>query len=217
MSDQTSVTPSPEQPKKKMGRGAKIVLWVVGVLIALVIFGNLMPDASPEKDAKDDTSTSEESTPKVKPSPAKAAETAPEKKATPESKFTEQVRKSLGDLNRDGKRIDTLNYNSDTKNATVSFRLNDNFSDGLIKTSAQLDTVDVLKAVKSSGLNLNEVTIRATFTLEDEFGNVSESEVVQATYSAATLEKMNLDSNRVRKGVWDLADSSTVHPTMQGD
>jgi len=96
----------------------------------------------------------------------------------------------------------------------VYFAVNGNITKGLTKFGAKKDIEHVLKAIQSSGDDYSEVTLVGTFTLVDKFGKSEESKVLEVSYKRATVDKINWE-NFLTDNVYDIADSSWVHPEFR--
>ncbi len=122
------------------------------------------------------------------------------------------VKRALGSSNRGIAKVSNIQVIG--KNIQVYFTVNDNLTKGMVKSSAKINIVDILKAVQSSGYDYSEVTIFGTFSLTDKFGNSEESMVVQATYTRSTINRINW-KNFLYDDVYDIADSVRLHPAFR--
>ena len=123
-----------------------------------------------------------------------------------------EIRKTLGTSNRKVQRVRSLRI--DGKEIFVDVAFNDNLTTNMVKRGIKMDICDVIKAVQESGYDFDQISIEGTFILVDKFGQESESQVVRATYSRATTERINW-SNFLTENIFDVADSSWVHPALK--
>jgi hypothetical protein len=123
-----------------------------------------------------------------------------------------EIRKTLGTSNRKVQRVRSLKI--DGKQIFVDVAFNDNLTTNMVKGGIKMDICDVIKAVQESGYDFDQISIEGTFTLVDKFGQESESQVVRATYSRATAERINW-SSFLTDNIFDVADSSWVHPALK--
>lgn len=173
----------------------------------------------PDNDDKDATPAATSPT-KASATPTEKASPKPKKKvATPEQKVRKAIKETLGKSNRDVKRLESLVYNDDAGLGAIVIRwaINDNLTEGLTKKSAKLDIAEMLEEIQGlqeDGLNVEQVTFSGTFPLVDKFGDTKELKVVNATYSGATVRKINFD-NFLNKNVYEIADEATIHPAFE--
>ena len=119
--------------------------------------------------------------------------------------------KYLSSSNREEARLYKIKETGDA--IQIGFTINDNLTDGMIKTGTQSDVMKILKAVKASQYNYSKVTVIGTFPLVDKFGNSEEETVLQVSYSPATVNKINWDGFQY-SNVFDIADSVWLHPSF---
>jgi hypothetical protein len=51
--------------------------------------------------------------------------------------------------------------------------------------------------------------------MRDDYGNASEMKVINVTYSAPTVKKINADNVVITEHIWALADVAMVHPAFR--
>jgi hypothetical protein len=218
---------------KKTGKAKKMLLLSLICLVLMIIGISLSPNAIESTDnekkvtqkASDETKKQEETQKKAEAEAKKKAEqeAAVKKKAeeeaklkaqneTPETKLTNAVTSALGEKsNREGKKITNLFLNSNG-NILLRFKGDENITENLTITGIQMDIRDALKAIQKSNIPYNKVTVITTYSMVDKFGNAKESDVINLTYSKATIDKINFD-NFDRKNIYSIADTVTfVHP-----
>ena len=118
----------------------------------------------------------------------------------------------LGRSNRDLPRI--TEFMKAGNNLLITFTINDNITEGLIKTSAKIDVTKILKTVDSSGYDFDELVIFGSMSLVDKFGNTEEENVLKASYSSGTVDRVNWD-NFQHYNVYAIADKTWLHPVMR--
>ncbi len=96
----------------------------------------------------------------------------------------------------------------------VCFSINDNLTEGFIKTGAKMDVEDILKSVQKSGYNYSEVTVVGTFSMQDKFGNSSEDKVLQASYKRSTVDRINW-AGFLTDNMYAVADDVWLHPAFR--
>ena len=96
----------------------------------------------------------------------------------------------------------------------AEFPISDNFSKGMIASGAKRDTLDILKAVRESGIKYKRVFVQGKFPMQDAYGNSSNSMILNAGYDKATVDKINFDGIN-SDNIWDLKDAGMVHGELQ--
>lgn len=134
----------------------------------------------------------------------------------PEQALRAAVVAVLRDGNRDVERVRDVIL-LDDGSVSIGWAINDNLTKGFVLGGARGDVVDILRAVRDSGLPITEVDLAGTFSMVDIYGNTNESIVVSASYSADTLAKLNLDNILLEKTIYEAADTIRVHPEFQGE
>lgn len=123
----------------------------------------------------------------------------------------------LGSSNRDVPRLSDFIWDTDSSEIVVTFAGQDNFTDDMITRGIQMDIVDILHVIYASDtlLPYNSIAVVATFPLVDTYGNTEEANVVIATYSRETLDKINWD-NFLTDNIFTVADQDTLflHPAL---
>lgn len=113
---------------------------------------------------------------------------------------------------RSGKNITGLDY--DGSAVVVAFNISDNLTENMIRDGAKRSILDFLKTLAKSGLPYNKATIKGSFSMVDKFGNASNTEVVTATYTKATVDKINFD-NFLSANTYIIADEAVIHPVFR--
>lgn len=193
-----------------------LALVVVFFLIGALAPAEEEPDGTVAADRRRSTTTEEavRSTTTEAPTTTTSTEapttTVP---ATPEERLNEEALNALGEGNRDVPRVAQVSNVEGT--VEIRWAINDNLTEGFTKDGARRDGVDILTAVRASGIDATTVRLVGTFSLQDQFGNVSEDEVVRATYTTATLERFNFENFDAKQAYEpSVADEVWVHPAF---
>jgi len=148
-----------------------------------------------------------------KPSTSKhKAPAAPAPVQGTEKRLEYEVKRALGTSNRKVAKVSKIQVTGQTVH--VYFSVDDNLTDGMIKTSAKMDVEDILKAVQKSGYDYSEITVLGTFPLQDKFGNSKESKVLHATYERSTVDRINWQGF-LTDNMYDIGDGVWLHPTFR--
>ena len=166
------------------------VVWAASWVL-LGIGGALVPEPTPEEVV----------------APAEA-ELVGEEEQTPEQQLRSEVISELGSSNRDVNRLQDLTYEESTMR--VRWAIDDNLTQGMIRTGARIDASNILRLIAESGLPYQTVEIQGTFPLADLLGNSEESIVIQAAYTRATLDRVNWD-NFLYDNVFLISEGSMIH------
>ena len=118
----------------------------------------------------------------------------------------------LGRSNRDLPRI--TEFMKAGNNLHITFTINENLTEGLIKTSAKIDVTKILKTVDSWEYDFDELVIFGSMSLVDKFGNAEEENVLKVTYRSGTVDRINWD-NFLHNNVYAIADNFWLHPVMR--
>lgn len=149
------------------------------------------------------------------PAPTNTPEPAPTQ--TPLPSFADQVRNALSPAltngNRDLERISTIEAEEGGR-IYVQWTINDNFTEGLIKTGAKLDVKNMLKAIHDAGLSYSRIVVEGSFSLVDALGNTKEVIVVHAEYPRELVDQINW-TNFLNKNVYVVAENVKLHPLFR--
>lgn len=191
----------------------KTVVVVVPLLIVGMIQSALGVSPQQKKDA---TATALALTPTATPSPTAIVTPSPipptPTETPPDVALRQAIETELGELNRDGPKIQDFVMNDTV--VTVDWAINDNLTADLAQIGAKEDILNVLRLVRDSGVPYEMVRMRGTIPLGDSFGNSSETTVVFVQYNKATVDKINFD-NIDLDNVFKIADASEIHPEFR--
>lgn len=190
-----STSPSPQQatppPKKKSSKKLGCLILVIFAVLLVIIIG--------VANSGDNTSSS--------PSPTS---TVP---ATPQGAMEAAITSALGSSDRNVPRVTKVVYD-DTQHVEVDWAINDNLTHSLIVNGARLDALNIIKAIKRTGLPVSSLEMNGTFPMRDQYGNGAEVKVVGAAYSSDTLAKINTDGIDPSH-IFDVADNANLNPNFQ--
>jgi hypothetical protein len=100
----------------------------------------------------------------------------------------------------------------------LTWAINENLSDSLTKRTARIETVAILKAMRShpdwKAKRYPGVTVKGTYSMQNAYGEVSELVVVRAHFTRATINRIrfeNIDSG----AILDLAGPVSIHPAFR--
>lgn len=131
----------------------------------------------------------------------------------PKERLQAEVEEALGESNRDVPRISELQIPPGGQ-IYIEWAIDDNLTEGLVKDTARLEATEILEVMQATDLEYKSVVLGGTFLLVDKLGNESEDRVVLAKFRRSLIERINFD-NFIFKNVFELDDSSFVHPAFQ--
>jgi hypothetical protein len=205
-----------EDGKKKSSKKRNIIIGIIFIIVILCIVVIALP--SPSKESTTETTDTEKVAEQVATNTPEPTETE-ETKDTPEpiEKIKSLVINVLGSSNRDVPRLSDLIWDEASSEIVVTFAGQDNLTDSMITTGIQMDITDILNVIYNSNTPIpyNNICVVATFPLVDKYGNASEENVVIATYSRETLEKINWE-NFLTDNIFMISDQDTLflHPAI---
>lgn len=213
-------------PKRKSRK--RTILIVIGVILVLAFFGNLIDDDTDGTTASEteETQTSEAATPEEEPTEEPEEEPAEEPTEEPEEEPTEEPEEepteepadplqTIAQATGDDQAEAHLEPGESGEVVFVTFDISDNFTRGLIISGAQRATFETLEALDASDIEYSRVFIQGNLPMQDQYGNVEDSMVLNAGYDAATVEQINYDNISIQDSIWDLRDAGMVHPELQ--
>ena len=131
-----------------------------------------------------------------------------------EARLRHDIESSLSRSNRSVRRVSSIGVSDGS--VSVAFAVDDNLTQNMIRSGIRRDIVKILKAAQKSGYDFTVIKIEGSFPLVDKFGTSTESAVVRAVWSRATVDRINWPSF-LREDVYDIADSSWLHPAITGE
>jgi len=197
-----------------------------GIVLGLSLFifccgcGGLTMLFSPDRSTPptDNTTATEEPVTIETPKDTETPEPTPIPSPTlePYAAFEQALNEIAGRSNRDLKRITAVTWSQGDGILDIQWTINDNLTGNLIMAGAQTDVTDMLEFIATNGAPYpyQEITFDGTFSLVDQFGNVSEERVILASYKAETIQKINWD-NFLFDNIFNIADGGAfIHPAM---
>ena len=142
---------------------------------------------------------------------AKAAETEAleEAGAIP---FQTLISRALGTSNRDVQRVSVAQLQGER--LVVQWAINDNLTSGMVSRGARLDIHNMLEVIADGQEPYTSVFLRGTFSLVDRLGNASEANVVEATFTKSTIDRINFE-NFLTDNVYVVAEDTDIHPEFR--
>jgi len=215
--------------RNNVGCGTIIKRWLVfgGIILVLVILAantgkdKAPPPPAPAVSALQSEDVTPQPTATLSPT-ATAGPTAtpyptPQPTMTPEPYrvIPDAIRKSLSTSNRKGvTRVHIEVTASEPYIVIITWAINDNLTEGLIKGSAKRDIVLMLKALDETRIPFNKVNLIGTFSLVDTYGNAHETTVVKATYNYNTVRRINWNGF-LNDNAYAIADTLWLHRLFQ--
>lgn len=137
---------------------------------------------------------------------------------TPGSEIENIIHQELGSCNREGvDKISDLEISGSPETSyivTLTFSIDDNLTEGMIKGGAQMDVFNLMKALYQSSYEMDVINIFGTFSMQDRYGNVTEETVLKCQLTHATGEKINWN-NMLWDHFFEVLDSVWWHPVFQ--
>ena len=96
----------------------------------------------------------------------------------------------------------------------VGWTINDNFIESWVKDGAKQDATKILKTIAESEIDYPRVWLSGTFSMQDVYGNVSETMVVSLWFDRATVDRINW-SGITYHDIYLIADDAGIHPSFQ--
>ena len=122
------------------------------------------------------------------------------------------IERALGTSNRNVQRVSIAELQGER--LFVQWAINDNLTAGMIRGAARLDIRDMLEVIADSREPYTNVFFRGTFSLVDQLGNASETNVVEATFTKSTIDRINFE-NFLTDNVYVAAEDTDIHPTFR--
>ena len=226
---------------KLSGRGQAVKLWAVSV--AMLVLGSIiMPEPPPPTEAElaerraaaearedaraeraaeraateaareaEEAAAREAAAAAAARERAKAAETEALKEAGA-IPFQTLISRALGTSNRDVQRVSVAQLQGER--LVVQWAINDNLTSGMVSRGARLDIHNMLEVIADGQEPYTSVFLRGTFSLVDRLGNASEANVVEATFTKSTIDRINFE-NFLTDNVYVVAEDTDIHPEFR--
>jgi len=175
-----------------------------------------------EKDAKESQKQAEKDAKQAE-KDAEASRKAEEKaQAQSEAQAAEKPAEGNGDALADlakatgveGAQAEWTGDGSEGGLLKITFPVQDNLSNNMIRVGAQKDTMSILRAVRDSKIDYKRVFVHGTFPMVDKYGNKTEGTPLVAQYLPETVNKINYDEILVQEDIWNLADQYKADPEL---
>lgn len=207
-------TPVPQPAHKKM-KILPLILIILAVLFVLCFIIGLISNGSPSGKA---TATARSLTQTVEAIPTQTpVPTAAEPTATfdPISAYDQYISNVLGSGNRNVPRLRSIDFDMpSTGDIRISWNINDNLTEDLIKTGIQLDATDLLQAVDEGSIPFQRVILEGYFPMVDAYGKTTDEMVVHLIYNKDTIDKIQW-SNFLYTNIYLIADKAVLAPAVQ--
>ncbi len=133
------------------------------------------------------------------------------------AKFETQLRKTLGDGNRDINRLTSVEIMAEDTLIVVIWAINDNLFANSISWGGKRDAADILEILSNSTFGYEKIQIKGTFSMIDALGNVEESIVVLAVYPKEIIDNINFENiDIIVDNIYDLAfDGGRIHSEFE--
>lgn len=214
---------TPNKPKRKR------LLWIIlgsvaGLFILLMTVGVIgvatqpggwdaaMAEQAASQAAEDEREDEEERAAEASAAADAKARADAEAKAEQEAKDAEAA-KTPEDRVVESVGADGLKVSTSSGAVLATFDLADNLTDGMMATGAQMDTMEILKAVKEHIGDYERVFVQGSFPMTDQFGNTEDSVILDLLYVKTTVDKINFDGIDP-DAIWEIRDGGEVHPEL---
>ena len=147
----------------------------------------------------------------VAPSPTVAAPPPTEVAPSPPGP-DKQINDRLNELGIDA--TFTTIQGPEGQEVTAEFDIPENLTEGMIKSGARQDTIDILEYAKATYPNASQVRVTGSYPLTDDYGNTSTEIVINLTYLKSTLDKINFNGV-ASENIWELADRGYIVPAFR--
>jgi hypothetical protein len=149
-----------------------------------------------------------QSTPRPTATPAPAPAPAPAEPAKPKTDV-DRVREAVNAHMRQPLYVEVAKGT-----ILVQWPISQNLTENMTRRTAQMELKQVLQGVQKSGVPFKTVKAEGTYRLADAYGNAKDHIVVSATFTKATMDRINWDT-MLTDNIYRVADQITVHPTFR--
>ena len=224
-----SQKPIPTGPEQAASRKPSRRTLIIGVIVLIFACGlcglitTFFSDPSPAGETAEQPEATAEVVAAVEEAPTESPTNTPAPTDTPApptptlepgEALRAAIALALGNGNRDVDRLASVV--DDNGRIEVDWAINDNLSEDLTRAGAQLDATEIVRAIAESGYDYEFILLRGTFPLVDQLGNVEETKVVELFFGRELVEQINFD-NFLHRNIYDIADSSQIHPAFVRD
>lgn len=204
-----------ERPKGASSRGrmgwlrARVPAWLilVGLIVGFAAGGSTATDP-----AADDAAALSTATVSAEPSALPVSSFTPEPSEPATVPLRDQLIEALGEGNRNMEKVGLVGRESGL--VSVQFAIDDNLTGGLIADGARRDVLTILQVALEAGNPFRDIKVSGTFSMQDEYGNAFESQVVRVVFSWATVRRINFE-NVDPDRIYELATVASLHPEFE--
>ena len=113
-----------------------------------------------------------------------------------EQTLQDAIEQSLGESNRDAKRVELVNYDAETKTLVVKYSLNDNFfGEDMVLLGGWDDNAIIIEAINSTKIPVSDLVTIGTLEHMDNLGNsVGEKSVFVVGFDKRAIKYVNLEN-----------------------
>ena len=126
--------------------------------------------------------------------------------------FQARISRALGPSNRSVQGVSAAQLQGER--LFVQWAIDDNFTSDMIRRGARLDIRKMLEVIAEGQEPYTSVFLRGTFPLTDRFGNASEANVVEATFTKSAIDRINFE-NFLTDNVYAIAEDTDIHPEFR--
>jgi hypothetical protein len=116
----------------------------------------------------------------------------------------------LGPGDRELPRLTKISYSTpEAGDITITWAINENASQNSRKAAAQMDAVNILKALEDNQTRFIYVILTGTFPMQGAYGKTTEIQVISLGFNKSKLDKINWEDFQP-SDIYDLADVAEV-------
>jgi hypothetical protein len=199
-------------PVKKKRNPFVTILIILGGLFVLFIIIGTIGNSTPSGQA---TSTARSQTQAILVSPTETQMPNTATPADPAKLYEEYIAVTLGFGNRDVPRLRFIEYDAPTTgDIRISWNINDNLTEEMIKTGIQTDARDLLRAVDEGIMPFQRVILEGYFPMVDAYGNTSDEMIVHLIFNKETVDKISWEGF-LYENIYNIADNAVLAPAIQ--
>jgi hypothetical protein len=150
--------------------------------------------------------------PSETPTPSASESPTRESPTTPQAQLEDALNDAdmLGDVKK-------VVVNTDARSAVVTFAIADNLTNGLIRSGAKKDTLEIIGAAQEVRPKLRQLTVNGTFAMQNKYGkDLGQVKVMYANYEKVDLDNIEADNVTIQDDIWNLASGGHfLHPAFE--
>jgi hypothetical protein len=209
-----------EQPQRKISGLDWLIFSIFGLLLVCFACGLFMQSGIATNSEEGVIDLTNEPKPTSRPRPTKTPKPTIRPTPIPSTmgRLESVLSNELRDSNRDVARVSEINKNEITEQINITWTINDNLTEKLIRYGARKDIITILDTIYHSNVDFEEVFLSGTFSMVDQYGDSSEDIVIKALYTKSILDDINWDAEYILiDTIYDIALTSDVHKTFLGE